>query len=228
MSGAPAIGDLPDRLVARWHDGEVPRAVKVASILWLVVWVPAYARQYGPANFLWFCDAGIFVLVAAIWWESAYLFASQAVGMLIIQLLWCVDYFAALLFGVHPIGGTEYMFDASIPLFVRSLSLFHVAVPVVLLWALRRFGYHRRGWRLELVLIWVLLVPSFFLGAEPNLNWIWRPFGVEPPLPDPAWPLLAFVLYPAVILGITHAVLRFAFRPAPGPAAAGSKVAPAP
>jgi len=124
----------------------VPLWLKVAYTAWMLVWVPAYWVHNGPANFLWFCDLASFVLAAALWMESALLVSSQAVGVLLVQVLWTVDVAARLLLGFHPIGGTQYMFDPARPLWVRLLSLFHVAMPVLLVWGLWRLGYHRRGW----------------------------------------------------------------------------------
>jgi hypothetical protein len=40
-------------------------------------------------------------------------------------LLWAIDVAARLLTGRHLFGGTEYMWDGAVPLFVRLLSLFH-------------------------------------------------------------------------------------------------------
>ncbi len=76
--------------------------------------------------------------------------------------------------------GTEYMWDASFPLAVRLLSLFHVAWPALLLWALRRVGYDRRGFALQIAIAGALFVVSRFAGAAANLNFAFR---------DPIWGL---------------------------------------
>jgi hypothetical protein len=215
---APLAAARPvDRLRSAWREGRVPRWIKVSWLLWMLVWIPAYSRHYGPANFLWFCDTANFFLLVAIWWESAYLFSALAAGVLIIQIVWCADFFGASILGQHLIGGTEYMFDATIPLAVRSMSLFHLVVPPLLIWALMRLGYHRSGWRFQAVVFWVLLVPSFLLGPELNLNWVWQPFGMErPQMPLLAWFVVCAVTYPLVILGISHPLLCRLFAPPRG------------
>lgn len=191
-----------------WRPRGIPAWVKVAFTAWLVVWVAVYWPQYGPANFLWLCDAANFVVAAALWLESSLLISAQAVSVLIISALWMIDFFSALLFGVHPIGGTEYMFLAEIPLPIRLLSLFHVAVPVLLVWALRRLGYDRRGWKLQAAIAWVILPVSFLVGdAERNLNWLWRPFETVTGLPPAAHLALGMVLVPLVLYVPTHFVL---------------------
>jgi hypothetical protein len=184
--------------------------VKLAYAVWLVVWATAYALHNGWQNFFWLCDLANFVVGLALWLESPLLWSSQAVGVLLVQVLWTVDFLVALLFGVHPIGGTEYMFNSAEPLWLRGLSLFHMAMPPLLLWGLRRLGYDRRGWRLQTAITWALL-PATFLLTDPahNINWLWRPFGVEQRwLPPAAFLLVAMAAYPLLLYLPTHLLLR--------------------
>lgn len=189
----------------------MPGWLKLAYAAWMVVWVPAYWVQYGPGNFLWLCDAANFVVAAAIWLESPLLFSSQAVAVLLIQILWIVDFLTALATGSHPVGGTEYMFDAAKPLWLRALSLFHIVVPVLLIWGIARLGYDRRGWKLQTALTWLLLPATFWLATpETNINWLWRPFGIEQVWMPPALFLgVAMLGYPLLIYLPTHAVLAW-------------------
>jgi hypothetical protein len=118
----------------------LPLWLKVLWTAWVIAWVPFYWKQYGVQTFLYFCDLGNFFIAAALWLESPLIFSWQACGLLFFQTLYTVDLFAAVLTGKHPIGGTEYMFDASMPLFVRLLSLFHIVMPPMLLWAIWRLA----------------------------------------------------------------------------------------
>jgi hypothetical protein len=69
------------------------------------------------------------------------------------ELAWNVDFFGRVLGGRHVLALSEYMFDPRKPLYLRALSLFHVAVPVLLLgWSsgsatIRGPGHSRRRWR---------------------------------------------------------------------------------
>ncbi len=119
----------------------VPLWLKVLWTVWVILWAPVFWRQYGAQNLLYFCDLGNFFIAAALWMESPLLFSWQACGLLLFQSLYTIDLLGATISGKHVIGGTEYMFDATVPLFVRLLSLFHVATPPLLLWAIRRLGY---------------------------------------------------------------------------------------
>ena len=191
----------------------LPLWLKVSYLAWMVVWLPVYWTHHGPVNLLWLCDVTNFFIAMALVMESPLLFSSQAVGVLLIQVAWMMDFFGRLILGQHVIGGTEYMFEAAEPLWLRAMSLFHIFVPVLLIWAIWRLGYDKRGWKLESVLIWLIL-PLSYLAASPekNLNWLWSPFGVEQTLVPPGYYLLfCMFAYPAVLFWPTHrALLKWA------------------
>jgi len=187
----------------------IPLWLKVSYLLWVVVWAPVYWTYHGPANLLWLCDVTNFFVAAALVFESPLIFSSQAVGVLVIQLAWMIDFFGRMILGQHLIGGTEYMFEASQPVWLRGLSLFHLFIPVLLIWSIWRLGYDRRGWKLESVIVWSIL-PLSFVAAPPekNLNWLWSPFGIEQTLMTPAYYLLfCMFAYPAVLFWPTHRAL---------------------
>ncbi len=197
----------------------LPRWLKLGYTAWFLVWVPVYWIDNGPANFLWLCDIANIVLLAAIWFESSLLFSSQAVSVLLVQILWTVDVTTRVVAGFHPIGGTEYMFESAKPLFGRLLSLFHVLIPVLVLYAVWRLGHDRRGWRLQTLICWLVLPVSFWIGEpEANLNWLWSPFGVEQTwLPPVAFLAVCMIAYPLVLYLPTHALLTAWLRRAGRP-----------
>ncbi len=189
----------------------LPLSVKLTYTAFLAVWIPVYWIHNGWQNFLWLCDLANFLVGLALWLESPLLLSAQAAGVLLVQVLWTVDYLGALLFGVHPIGGTEYMFNPATPWWLRGLSMFHIAMPPLLLWGVRRLGYDRRGWKLQTAITCVLL-PATFLLVDParNVNWLWRPFGVEQRwLPPAAFLVVAIAAYPILLYVPTHLLLSW-------------------
>ena len=180
----------------------------------VVVWIPVYWQYYGPVNFLWFCDLANILIVCGLWLESSLLLSSQGVAVLIVQVGWSLDVAGRGLFGVHLIGGTEYMFDPSHPLGIRLLSLFHLAQPPLLLWAIGRLGYDRRGWLIQTGITWLILPLCFvWTGPERNINWVWGPFGTPQTLLDPRlYVCVLFVGYPLLLYLPTHLLLMRVFR----------------
>jgi hypothetical protein len=133
---------VPERVAVQSH--KIPLAAKVAGAVFLAILIPVYLRTYGPTNFLWFCDAALVLTVAGMWWESSLLISMCAVGILLPQCLWLVD-FGSHLLGFHFLNLTSYMFDPHLPLFTRGLSLFHGWLPLLLVWLLFRLGYDKKA-----------------------------------------------------------------------------------
>ena len=186
----------------------IPLWLKVGWTLWLLVWAPVYWRQYGAQNFLFFCDLGNLLLGIALWTESALLFSWQAVGLLLFQTLYVVDLAGAVVTGRHVIGGTEYMFDTAIALYVRLLGLFHVVTPPLLVWGIARLRYDARGWKLQTLTCWVVVTINYFWRSGYDVNWARGPFFHEQHW-LPGWMYLAgyCVVVPLVVYYPTHRLL---------------------
>jgi len=186
----------------------IPLWLKIAWTAWLLVWAPVYWRQYGAQNFLYFCDLGNFLIVLGLWAESRLIFSWQAVGLLVFQTFYSIDLLGAFLFGKHMIGGTEYMFDLRVPITVRLLGLYHLMVPPLLLWAVRRLGYDRSAWKWQTLTTCVLVPVNYSWRPEYNVNWA-RGIGHEQHV-MPGWLYLVgyLVVAPLFVYWPTHWALR--------------------
>ena len=158
----------------------IPFSVKLFYTLFVCVLVPVYWRQYGLANFLWFSDLALLIGLAATWLENPLLASMQAVSVLLLELVWIIDFLVRLVSGKPIIRIAEYMFKCDKPLFVRGLSLFHLVLPFFLVWLVYVLGYDSRGWILQTFLFWtVVLVCYFFTKPSDNINWVFG-FGSRP------------------------------------------------
>lgn len=188
--------------------------LKWAAAVWLVVWVPAYWHAWGLANFLHLCDLAVFLTCAGLWTDNALLISSQAVSSLLVDLAWSLDAAWNLLAHRHLIGGTEYLFDPHVALWIRLLSLFHVVLPPLLLWALSRSGYDRRAWALQVGIAAVAFVASRFTNPVTNINFAFTdPFWHRSIGPGPVH-VVASILFMAIVVYLpTHLVLARIYCP---------------
>jgi len=138
-------------------DAQIDLWIKIAYTALLAVIVPTYAVWWGWKNFLWFSDIALITTGVALWLESPLLASMMALAVLVPELVWCASYFGRLLFGIRVTDLAGYMFDPRKPLLVRALSLFHVVLPVVLLWMLHELGYDRRALVYQTLLAWIVL-----------------------------------------------------------------------
>lgn len=136
--------------------------------------MPVYWKQYGPANFLWFSDIALLLLVPALWLESKLLFSILTVSVALLELLWNVDFFMRLIAGGEVVGLSAYMFDLSIKWSIRALSLFHVVLPPLLVYCVFKFGYDTRALMVQTLIAWVVLLVCYFTTQpEDNINWVY-------------------------------------------------------
>lgn len=211
----------------------VPAAVKWTFTAFMLVLVPVYTVNYGLTNFLYFCDAALFLTLYAVWTGSRLAASMAAVGILLPQFFWCLD-FAFELTGRHLSHMTSYMFDPGRSLFLRGLSFFHGWLPFLLLFLLGRLGYDRRALPAWTVLAWGLCLVSFFFlppaGAllpDPktpvNVDFVWGLDDAKPQtwLP-PGQYLVAWMLALLALIYVpTHLALNrlYGRRPVAAPAA---------
>jgi len=191
----------------------IPLRLKIFWTAWVMVWAPIYWREYGSQNFLFFCDLGNLFIAAGLWLESPLIFSWQACSLLLFQSLFSVDLAAALVSGHHPIGGTEFMFDPQVALWIRLLSLFHVVTPPLLLWAIWRLGYDGRGWKYQTLTAWIVVPINYFWRPQYDVNWARGPFFREQhAVPGLLYLLGYLIIVPAVVYFPTHRFLVWMTR----------------
>ena len=143
----------------------IPLWIKILYTLFLAVLIPVYWINYGPTNFLYFCDVALFITLYAVWKESPLAASIAAVGILVPQAFWCADFvvqIGRLATGNAAAGMTAYMFDGDRSLFLRGLSLFHGWLPFLLVFLVARLGFHRAALKVWTGLAWSLCLVSFF------------------------------------------------------------------
>lgn len=196
----------------RWRPARLPRALKLFLTAYVVVLVPVYWRVYGPGNFLWFSDIALFATTLAAWRERALAPSMMAVGVLPLEVAWTGDFLS----GGRLLNLAGYMFDANQPLYLRGLSLFHLAIPPALVLMLARLGYDRRALRTQTVFAWAVLLATWLLTApEKNVNWVYG-WGTEPQraMPRGVYLALLMAVLPVAVFVPMHLALRRLF-PAP-------------
>jgi hypothetical protein len=188
-----------------------PFPLKIFTTVFISILIPAYAIHYGWANFLWLSDIALFGTVLALWLDSALIASMMAVGALVVETAWIIDFFGHLLTRRTLLGLSDYMFDPHNPVFIRALSLFHLVLPGLVLWMVWRFGYDSRAWLLQTLLTWVVLLATyFFTDPKQNINWAFGP-GTKPQylLPPMLYLTLVMLAVPLLVYLPTHLALRY-------------------
>jgi len=159
-------------------ESRIPLVLKVVWTAVMLAWIPVYWHQYGPQNFLYYCDIGNLLITVGLWLESRFIFSWQAVGL------------------------------PNIPLLVRSLGLYHFVVPILLLWAVYRLGYDGRGWKWQIVLMAIVVPITFFWHSEDNINFARGIGHEQHLIPGWLYLIGYLVVVPLVVYWPTHLALR--------------------
>ena len=191
----------------------IPLPLKVGYTLFLCVLVPVYWIYWGPKNFLWFSDIALLTTAVALWLESSLLASMMMLAIALPELAWNVDFLGRLITGRQLLGLSGYMFDQEKPLPLRALSLFHVVLPIVLLWLVHRLGYHERAWLFQTLVALVVLPLTYWLtDPADNVNWVYAPGSAAQTRMHPrAYLALTMIFFPVVIYLPAHLLLRTLF-----------------
>lgn len=217
----------------------IPLWFKLLYSAFVAVVVPYYWVTYTPWNFLYFCDVALLMTLAGIWTENPLLISMPTVGIVLAQMLWVVD-FGAHVAGAQVTGMTNYMFDATIPLFVRALSSFHGWLPFVLVWLVWIVGYDRRAFVRQTILAIALLLVCFLIGPVPpaplshpswatNINYVFGMSDKQSQTSMAPW-LWLVAMTSIIVVGFylpSHLLLRRFFPAARGPRFRNSPTPPA-
>lgn len=197
-----------------------PDWMRWTSLVWFVLWFPIYWRTWGVANFVHLCDVAVILTCIGIWSNSALLISSQAVAALIIDVAWALDAFSRVFLRHGLVAGNEYLLDGRYPLWIRLLTLFHLVMPVLLLWGAHRLGYDRRGWALQSAIALPVFIAARFTPPADNINFAFTdPFFHRQLGPAPLHILVSWLFMVLVVYLPTHVALKRLF---PSPQARGS------
>jgi hypothetical protein len=186
----------------------IPLWLKLAYAAMVAVIVPVYWRHYGPVNFLWLSDIALACIALAVITENRLLASMPAVGVLPLELAWTIDFMS----GGRLLGLAAYMFDSALPLYLRALSLFHLALPPTIVYLLWRGGYDDRALYWQTIVTLIALGAAYLAQPKENVNWVYGP-GQEPQhvLPPLLYLGLEMAVIPLCVILPMHFLLRYLF-----------------
>jgi hypothetical protein len=190
-------------------------SLRVLFAVLVAIVVPVYWVKYGPSNYLWFSDIGLFGICAALWLAHPLLGSMMALAILLPETFWLISFVSgAIAKGRGVTTLAMYMFDERIPFYLRALSgAFHFALPPGALWLVYRYGYDDRALLAQTLLAWVVLPATLWLTPPAkNVNWV-RGFGHPPrrSMPLPVHFALVMLVWPLLIYLPTHLLLEHWF-----------------
>jgi hypothetical protein len=190
---------------------------KLAYSLFVLAIVVIWQRHYGWRNLLWFSDIALIGAVPALWLESAAIASVLAAAVLLPEILWNVDFALRLVLRRRITGLTDYMFEPERPKLLRGLSLFHVPLPLLLLWMLAEYGYDAAVALPGAVVLAAVVLPwsRWVSTPERNINWTYGLGARRSTWPAAPYVGLLFAGFVLLVFVPTDLALRMLF-PSPG------------
>jgi hypothetical protein len=181
-----------------------------ALLVFLCILIPVYWRHYGPENFLWFSDIGLFMTVPVLWLHSSLINSMVVIGIMPLEILWTVDFIYLLIYRKKGLGIADYMLDNNRSRFLRGLSLFHIVTPVIWIYCLYGWGYNPGAPLYQITLMGsVLLLTYFFTNPLSNINWVFTPAVSQwKAIPSSMWLVILMGIFSMTIL-VMHEFLTF-------------------
>jgi hypothetical protein len=182
---------------------------KIAVTLFVSILIPIYWRAYGPENFLWLSDIGLLLTLCALWLQSRLLISITAIAILPVEIGWAIDFFVQLFTGHNILGIAHYMFEPHAITCVKSLSLFHLAMPILWIRYIFKWGYDRRALPYGVILVWMIAVFTYlFTNPARNINWVFMPALYHWQwMPSLVWLAILMAVYPLLIMWPVHILM---------------------
>ncbi len=198
---------------------------RLLALLWLAVYLPVYLQTYGAWHLLFLCNTGILLTAVGILVDSRLLVSSQLLAAPALSGGWLIDVIWHLATGHSLHGGSAYMWDDTIPVEARILSVYHLFWPIVVFaWVARR-GYDRRALPLQCAIAAAAFALALWVAPEAeNLNYVFHdPHRRASPLLLELRALWLFTGIAAVAYWPMHELGTRLFRPA-GRSEAGARL----
>ena len=152
----------------------------ILGVFLIFLGVSAIALSIMNKNYdqiLWICYDSLILIGIGCLIGNSYLIASQLNILTLPILIWNIDFFYVLITGNTLWGITNYYFDTGFLNFSRFISLQHLVVIPLALYALYTLKIKRKdAWKLSLIQIVLLFsIIYFFVPPTNNVNCIFKP-----------------------------------------------------
>jgi hypothetical protein len=197
---------------------KIPLWFKMISTLLCGAVLLFNAIHYTWVDLLWFCDVAMILVIVGLWREDSLLLSLATLASIGPQFAWQLDYFYQLISGNPLFGFTDYMFAEDNPMINYIVSLFHIWMPVILIYSLYFVRYDGRAIKIQSGLSLLILLLSYCLTADMfgpagNLNQVYGPSATAPQTWMHPWLWLVVIwLYTIVVIYVpTHVITARVF-----------------
>lgn len=187
-----------------------PRWLKLLYSAFFFITLYVNVSHYGPSNFLWLCHFALVLLFFGMLFEKKIILSMMALTSIPFYISWAFLFFIDL-FSEISFESVAYMFDSSLPILLRGISLFHIVLPFFIIYILSKIGYDSKAFYYQSIVGLIILLLTYLDSPKMNINWI---HGIGTPQ-NIIHPLLylVFLIFGLIFLVYfpTHLILKYFF-----------------
>lgn len=182
------------------------------GILFIAVFVVSgffFIQQKLWYEFFWLSNHWALINGIGFLTRKKFVFSYIVVLGIVPELLWVLDFFF-MSFNQPFLGITNYWFNQDYSPYLKVISLQHLLNPFASLYAIARFGFHKKAWVGALVHgIAVWLISLMLLDKKYNVNCVWTNCISFIQMSNLAWQIILLLAMALHIWLITHLVHFF-------------------
>lgn len=116
-------------------------------LFWLADTYSKVFIMHAPLRTLWFSSTGLAVTTIALFTRSSFLITSMFSALTVIEGIWDIGFLSKLLINKTIPGVAEYMFQPNFPNWEFGITLYHLfLVPVIIFALIKVHKIHKLGW----------------------------------------------------------------------------------
>ncbi|MFW6025143.1 MAG: hypothetical protein ACOCRX_02265 [Candidatus Woesearchaeota archaeon] len=188
-----------------------PFWLKLLYSVFFFTTIYANISYYGVSSFLWLCHFALVLLFFGMWFENKMILSMMALTSIPFYISWSVLFIIDILTDIS-FESIAYMFEPSLPTLLRGVSLFHIFLPIFILFILFEIGYNPNIFYLQSIIGMVILILTYLDSPELNINWV---YGIGSPQ-NIVHPILYLILLMIALIFIvylpTHLTLSHFFK----------------
>jgi hypothetical protein len=151
--------------------------LKILVQFYLAAMLPLYNFVYESNFMFWGCSIGFFLTFIALNFKIRLAMSIAFVGTFFSCSVWTIDLICQLFFNQMVFGlQVTNMIISKLPFWVKSFSFYHVFIPAIWIYCLKKWGYDPKAFYYCVILFWINLV-FIYLFTDPmaNINWVFMP-----------------------------------------------------
>ncbi len=167
-------------------------------ILFIGITTISYNFYLGTvAKIFWLCYIGMILIGIGILRKDSFLIVSQLNLISLTLILWTIDFFSSIIFGINIFGLSSYY--SQLPTFWKIMTIYHIILLPLSFYALYLIKLERKdAWKISFVQVTIFyFIIKWFTYPEYNLNDVFHS-GISfiPTLPyyPIQWFILAFLM----------------------------------